>query len=212
MMYCWLSYNFCLSYSSNGLFLPNLAWFGTFFPSVVILFFFFFKSNNNSRIFIFPLLVYFCVVLCFLCGLCPRVESLFVVVACDHGICISQDESIGTEFGCTGWLSGKKDRFNVTIIQYSTILTVLLLCWMYDVTAKLATFGQDTLVMTVAVRPVHSQGAHILGRYHTTSASFCLALAARVIFLVNLRAARPLLLLFPAIFFFYSTTVLILIS
>ena len=67
--------------------------------------------------FIFPLLVYFCVVLCFLCGLCPRVESLFVVVACDHGIGISRDESIGREFGCIGWLSGKKDRFNVTIIQ-----------------------------------------------------------------------------------------------
>ena len=58
-----------------------------------------------------------------LCGLCPRVvESLFVVVACDHGTCISQDESIGTEFGCTGWLSGKKDRFNVcddNTIQYN---------------------------------------------------------------------------------------------
>jgi len=65
---------------------------------------------------------FFCVVLCFLCGLCPRVESLFVVVTCDHGICISQDESIGTEFGCTGWLSEWKDRFNVTIIQYNTIL------------------------------------------------------------------------------------------
>ena len=45
----------------------------------------------------------------------------FFVVTCDHGICISRDESIGTEFGCTGWLSGKKDRFNVTIIHYSTV-------------------------------------------------------------------------------------------
>ena len=94
---------------SSGTFLGLVP----FFPSFVSFFFFF--------LFFF----YFCVVLCFLCGLCPRVESLFVVVTCDHGICISQDESIGTEFGCTGWLSGKKDRFNVTIIiQY-----ILLLCY-----------------------------------------------------------------------------------
>ena len=91
---------------SSGTFLGLVL----FFPSFVCLF-----------LFLFPLLFFFCVVLCFLCGLCPRVESLFVVVTCDHGICISQDESIGTEFGCTGWLSGKKDRFNVTIIQYNTI-------------------------------------------------------------------------------------------
>ena len=88
---------------------PSLVWY-LFFPSFVSFFFFF--------LFFF----YFCVVLCFLCGLCPRVESLFVVVTCDHGICISQDESIGTEFGCTGWLSEWKDRFNVTIIQYNTIV------------------------------------------------------------------------------------------
>ena len=90
---------------SSGTFLGLVP----FFPSFVCFFFFF--------LFFF----YFCVVLCFLCGLCPRVESLFVVVTCDHGICISQDESIGTEFGCTGWLSEWKDRFNVTIIQYNTI-------------------------------------------------------------------------------------------
>ena len=39
---------------------------------------------------------------------------LFVVVVCDHGTCISQEESMSTEFGCTGWLSDYKDRFHVT--------------------------------------------------------------------------------------------------
>ena len=95
---------------------PEPPWFGTF------LFFVFCFFLLLSVSFSFSSSFFFCVVLCFLCGLCPRVESLFVVVTCDHGICISQDESIGTEFGCTGWLSGKKYPFNVTIIQYNTII------------------------------------------------------------------------------------------
>ena len=41
-----------------------------------------YRSCSFWFLFLFPLVVYFCVVPCFLCGLCPRVESLFVVVTC----------------------------------------------------------------------------------------------------------------------------------
>ena len=85
---------------SSGTFLGLVPFFlFSFFPSFVSFFFFF--------LFFF---FYFCVVLCFLYGLCPRVESLFVVVTCDHGICISQDESIGTEFGCMYWMAIRVER------------------------------------------------------------------------------------------------------
>ena len=50
-------------------------------------------------LFLFPLLVYFCVVLCFLCGLCPRVESLFICC------CNLRPRNL--------YLSGRKHRYGI---------------------------------------------------------------------------------------------------
>lgn len=49
----------------------------------------------------------------FPCGICLEVVD-YVVVACDNGICISQEESTNTDFGCTGWLSEENNWGNVT--------------------------------------------------------------------------------------------------
>lgn len=55
---------------------------------------------------------YYCIVFCDLGGVCSRLWHLpvvFVLVACDHGICTSLRRVVSTEFSCAKWRSQRRN-------------------------------------------------------------------------------------------------------